>query len=199
MDDGSWESIDAWQDHRAVQVEEVADDRQQRRVRHSRQRVPDARGRTAEVPIEVAVQRGMIEARERAVQRADGSSKVFEQRVCVSCGVAERLPIDPRDEADEVTVGACDDPVGRRVQDFQRHGHEAGRREVLHDEVLGLEHGAAFARVGDLEDEPRPARLRQADVLVALARQRSGCAGDAEQLTGEARGGIETQAWCVGE
>ena len=73
---------------------------------------PDARGRTAQIPVEVPVQRGMVEVCQGAVHRRHRSSEVFEQRVGVSRGAAERLPIEPRHEADEVTVGASDRLAG---------------------------------------------------------------------------------------
>ncbi len=126
------------------------------------------------------MQRGVVEAGQRLVGLSEGASQVLEQTGIRALEGAEWASGQQGDEAYEVTL---------LLVKFTDHaGAEAGGGEAVEQGVFGLQHGAVFRGVGDLEDI---ARCRQ-KVLVSFAGERGDCGFDAKQpfqkLCGALRG-----------
>jgi hypothetical protein len=167
-----------------------------RRVRHERQALLDDGRRGRQVPVEGAVERGMIEPVQRAVDRGHGAPDIPQQRIALTHRVAEGTAGEPRDEADEVRAVLRD---VRAVARGDGDGREAGARQAVHDRVLRVEHLPALGRVGDLEDEPAAVLRRQVKVLIALARKRRGGGGDSEHVPRQTLGVVEREPGRVRE
>jgi hypothetical protein len=117
-----------------------------------------------------AVEGGVIECRQRAVDRGDRATDVAEQRVAVPGRVLKRPAVDPVHETHVVVAGAADVLA---VVSREARRNETRVPEVPHGRDLGLEHVQALGGVGDLQHKSRAGVVRDAKVLVALARQRS--------------------------
>ena len=129
---------------------------------------------TRQVPVEVAMDRRMIEAVEGRVERGHGAAEVFEQIDRMRRQGPQRLSREPRQQPDEVTrTGWRRDLRDQRAVD-RRHDPRTQRRataDMRQRGVLRLEQEAIVSAVGDLQDEPLARGGLQQEILIPLARK----------------------------
>ena len=170
------------------------DDLPIRGVRHARQVFLNDGTGARQVPVEVAMNRGVVETVQRAIEAADGPAKAFEQRGRARANLSEGNALEIGDEPHEMNIARHhgDQVAGPRRQRVRAQRDPSG--DVRHRGVLGLEHRTIFGRVRDLEHEatsPQSASLRcrfQEKVLIPLARKRRRAGGEAVDVAREALG-----------
>ena len=207
--------------HQHVVVVEVAVDRAARQLAEQRRGVPieladqrvdrgaelaigDARAMAVdrgaavrEVPVEVAVQRGVVEAVERSGQLGDRRAEPLEQRGTAARRAGERHARQVRHQPRQVDAAIRRGHRGQRGAARQRldaRGQRRAPRHVLHRALLGGQERPVLAGAGDLQHQARLVVDRQQEVLVALAGQRGGRRGVAEQLARQRLGAHPIEA-----
>ena len=110
-------------------------------------------GACARSQLERAVQRRVIERRQRGVNQPDRPPQIDQERMGLARRLAHGPAIQPGQKTHEVPVHLRD--VGPGLA-WQWHGNETRPREMPHRCVLGLQHATVFAWVRDLEDETDP-------------------------------------------
>ncbi len=129
--------------------------------------------RVREVPIEIAMEAGMIKGRECAAQTADRATEVAPHGVGRETRDAESGTRQCRDESNELgTVRA--DLVAQDGRD--QPGSESAWLQMEHHRTFRLEHLTPFGDIGQLEDEALPGLGLEEDVLVPFGRK-VGCLG----------------------
>ncbi len=155
-------------------IGELRDERAHRRVLHLRRPFAHERQPLRQVPVELAVDRRMVEAVERGVQLGDGSPDVLEE-IGGRLGLREGHARQPRQHAHVVArPGRRDDggdprPVARRHDARTAVGPAGNARKRL---VLRLEQRAVLCRIRDLQHRAIAAGGLEQEILVALARER---------------------------
>ena len=124
-----------------------------------------------QIPVEVAMNRGVIEVGERSSKGADAAAKVLDQFACPARRIGECNARHVRDSPDEMCSSVRRDHLGDRVTG-EGAGHsrnDVERGADMHQcPLLRLEHRARLERVRELEHESLAACGLQQKVLIAL-------------------------------
>ena len=141
---------------------QTADECAHRGIFDERQELADERQTCREVPIEIAMNRWVIESLQCLIEPGNRASDIFQELRRMILHGAKRHAVDPREHADEMT-----DARARR--DFRdRRAGQCGydtRTEIdppggmVERRVLCLEQRAAVHRTGDLRTTRRPAAV----------------------------------------
>ena len=121
-------------------------------VLDERQPLGDGGGRGCEIPMERAMERGMVEPVEAAIDRADGASEIAEQGFGMTGRITHRPPRQGGDEPHEVRA------VFRDVLAIPSVYEPRRQRRLRSDRSAGLRH----ARVRGARSRRPRARLRRA-------------------------------------
>ena len=127
------------------------DDLPIRAVRHARQVLLNDGIGTRQVPVEVAMNRGVVETVQRAIEAADGPAKAFEQRGRARANHSEGNALEIGDKAHEMSTARHHADQVTRPRRQRVRAQRDPTCDVRHRGVLRLEHRTIFGCVRDLE------------------------------------------------
>ena len=175
VDDAASQAGEGGHDLRLVAREHPLDERPPLRLPHVPEGAADPRG-AGEVPLEVAVGLGVVEAREGRVELAQHPPEARQQLRRARSGFGQRRsrqpaehpdeprgPVRPRDDRDGLPLPRRHDPRHRQVR--------RPRLDPLQGRALQLDEAPLARRVHRLQHVAPAVRRREAEVVVELAGQ----------------------------
>ena len=172
-------------------MREAGDERAQRRVLDERRQLADERQAGREVPVELAVDGGVIESGQRGVELRHLAAEILQQLGRVVGHRSQGHAVEPRQQPDEMPDSRGGRDLGDGGAVDARHEPRAERRPPRHVRergVLGFQEIARVGRVGDLQHEAVTRGGPQGEVLIALAREGGGLGVHAVEAPGQVRG-----------
>ena len=190
VDHGAAQPRQRGHDGRFVQVEEPPGERLAQRVRDLRQPVADP-ARSRQVPLQLAVGGGVLEAGQSAVHPSEDLPEALVQLAGPRARLGERHAVDPgQEEREPRATREVADTRERLAAERGNDARQLERRGVPREVAQGLrlqrDEGGAALPVHDLQHEAAAVPAVEAEVVVVLAGQRCRRAGDAEALARDA-------------
>ncbi len=195
VDDAASQAGEGGHDLRLEAREHPLDERPPLRLAHVPECAADPRG-AREVPLEVPVGLGVVEAGEGRVELAEQPPEAYQHLRRARSGLGERCsrqpaehpdeprsPVRPRDDRDGLPIPRRHDPRHRQVR--------RPRLDPPQGRALQVDEAPLARRVHRLQDVAPAVRRREAEVVVELAGQGESLDLEAVEAAGERpRGGL---------